>query len=89
MEEKLDMINEEVLEEVAGGAGAEKKHAQIINCKHCVNVRSTPDSKTDDNKIGHAYLGDKYVFYGWTGNWAKVQFGSRKAYIYKTFIKLA
>ena len=82
------IINEEVLEDVAGGAGSVKKHARIINCKHCCNVRSTPDSKSDDNKIGHAYLGDCYIFHGWSGSWARIQFGSRKGFVYKDFIEI-
>ena len=88
MEEKLEMINEEVLEEVAGGANVDRAHVQIINCKHCVNVRSSASSKSDDNKIGYAYLGDCYLFFGMEGNWAKIQYGSRKAYVYKDFIKI-
>lgn len=88
MENIINTINESELIEVAGGADTAKKHVQIVNCKNCVNVRSTPDSKSDANKIGYAYLGDKYVFYGWTGNWAKVQYGNVKAYIFKDFVKI-
>ena len=88
MEEKLEMINEEVLEEVAGGANVDRAHVQIINCKHCVNVRSSANSKSDDNKIGYAYLGDRYVFYGWEGDWAKIQYGAGKAYVFKDFVQV-
>ena len=82
------IINEEVLEDVAGGAGSSRQHVQIVNCKNRVNVRSTPDATTDDNKIGYAYLNDRYVFYSWSGNWAKIQYGSRKAYVYRDFVKI-
>ena len=89
MEEiKFNAINEEELEGIAGGAGSAKKHIKIVNCKNCCNVRSTPDSTTDKNKIGYAYLGDRYVFYGWSGNWAKIQYGSGKAYVFKDFVQV-
>lgn len=87
MDEKFEMINEEVLEEVAGGASTAKKHIKIVNCKNCVNVRSSASSKDDKNKIGYAYLGDRYVFYGWEGNWAKIQYGAVKAYVFKDFVQ--
>lgn len=84
----MEMINEADLDEIAGGANATKKHIKIVNCKSCVNVRSTPNSKSDANKIGLAYLGDRYVFYGWEGNWAKVQYGAVKAYIFKDYVQV-
>lgn len=88
MDEKMDIIQETELDEVSGGAGSAKKHVQIVNCKHSCNVRSTPDSKSDKNLIGHANLGDRYVFYGWSGSWAKVQYGSAVGYIHQDFIKV-
>lgn len=88
MEENINNISVEELEEVAGGLTAAEKHVEIKGCKHACNVRSTPDSKTDANKIGYAHLGDRYVFYGWTGNWAKIQYGAVKAYVFKDFIKV-
>ena len=92
MDEKIineteEIINEADLEEVVGGAGGAKKHVKIVNCKNCVNVRSSANSRSDDNIIGKAYLGDRYVFYGWSGNWAKIQYGSEKAYVFKDFIQ--
>lgn len=84
----MEMISEADLDDVAGGAGSAKKHVKIVNCKTSVNVRSSANSRTDDNKIGQAYLGDRYVFYGWEGNWAKVQYGARKAYIYKDYVQV-
>ena len=83
-----ELVNDEVLEEVAGGASSSAKHAKIVNCQHCVNVRSTPEDLGDKNKIGYAYLGDRYKFYGWSGNWAKIQYGSRTGYVYKTFVEI-
>lgn len=87
MDEKLDIIQEDALDEVAGGAGA-KKHVQIIGCKVCCNVRSSANSKSDANIIGHANLGDRYVFLGWSGNWAKIQYGAQKAYVFTDFVKI-
>ena len=83
-----ELVNDEVLEEVAGGAGSSAKHAKIINCKNCVNVRSSASSADDKNKIGYAYLGDRYKFYGWSGNWAKIQYGARTGYVFKDFVEI-
>ena len=88
MDEKMNLINEVELENVAGGAGASAKHVQIVNCKRSCNVRSTPDSDSKTNILGQAHLGDRYLFVSRTGNWYKVKYGARDGYIYKTFIKL-
>lgn len=88
MEEKMNQIPEIELENVSGGAGSAKKHVQIVNCKVRCNVRSSAHSTPDDNRIGYANLGDRYVYYGSTGDWAKVQYGSVKAFINKKFIKV-
>ena len=79
-------INNEVLENVSGGAGSASKHAIIVNCDVKVHVRQLPDK--DAPIVGSARLGDTYEFFGWSGSWAKVQYGEHKAYIYKNFIKV-
>lgn len=84
----MEELKEKDLESVAGGAGGAQKHVKIIGCKHCCNVRSSAKDLGEANKLGHAYLGDRYLFYGWSGNWAKVQYGSVRAYIYKDFIEI-
>lgn len=85
MEEKMNKIPESELENVSGGAGG-TAHVQIIGCKRSCNVRA--QASTDSTLLGTASLGDRYVFYGWHGSWAKVKYGSQTAYIYKRFIKV-
>lgn len=86
--EEMNLMQECDLEEVSGGAGASKKHIKIVNCNHSCNVRSSANSKSDANIVGQAYLGDRYVFYGWSGNWAKIQYGSAKAFVFKDFVQM-
>ena len=89
MDATIEAVNEADLEDITGGVQTgSKKHAKIVNCRRSVNVRSSANSRSDDNIIGKAYLGDRYVFYGWSGNWAKVQYGSVKAYIFKDYIQM-
>lgn len=92
MEEKfipsMEAINEADLEDIAGGVSSGQKHVKITNCKHACNVRSSANSRSDDNIIGKAYLNDRYVFYGWRGNWAKIQYGSTTAYVFKDFVDI-
>ncbi len=82
----MDELKKDVLEEVSGGAGTAKKHVQIVNCQNRVNVRKLPDKES--TKVGYAYLGDRYVFYKWVGNWAEIQYGSTVAYIFGDFIRV-
>lgn len=86
--QEIETVSEADLDEISGGAGAAKRHVKIVNCRTSVNVRSTPNSESDSNKIGQAFLGDRYVFYGWKGNWAQVQYGARKAYIFKDYVQI-
>ena len=88
LNEEMEMVNEADLEEIAGGVGSAKKHIKIVNCRSNVNVRSSANSKSDSNIIGHAYLGDRYVFYGWSGNWAKIQYGSVRAFVFKDYVQM-
>lgn len=87
--EDIKNITEEKLEEVAGGVIAgSAKQVEIVNCKTSVNVRSTPFSANNDNKVGSAKLGEKFPFLGWSGNWARVTFNGKTAYIHKDYIKV-
>lgn len=83
-------LSEQELAQVSGGSDGlqMRAHVQIIGCKHSCNVRSSPSSGSDANKIGVANLGDRYRFYHWQGSWAKVQYGNRIGYIYKRFIRV-
>lgn len=85
--EEMIPIGEADLEEVAGGVTGTRRHIKIVNCRNYVNVRSSANSRSDANIIGKAYLGDRYVFYGWSGNWAKVQYGSKVAYVFKEYVQ--
>lgn len=87
LNENIVMLDETALDEVAGGRGGAKKHIKIVNCRHDVNVRSSASSKSDDNIIGKAFLGDRYVFYGWSGNWAKIQYGAVRAFVFKDYVQ--
>ena len=89
MEEiNVTLLNEEDLEEVAGGAGSSKKHAEIVNIKRRISVRSTPDAESEKNKLGYAWLGDRYIFLGWCDDWAEIYFGGRKGYLPASVVKL-
>lgn len=85
MEEKMNVLSEEVLEEVAGGAGA-NKYVEIVNCGRC-DIRSSP-SASADNKLGYAYPGNHYPFYGFCGSWAKIRYALRTGYVSKKFVKV-
>lgn len=84
MEETI--LTKDVLEQIAGGKGVVRFTVEIFNCKHRINVRKEPNGKAE--LAGYAHLGDRYVCYGWEGNWAKVAYKNGIAYIYKQFIKL-
>lgn len=79
-------LTQEALEQVAGGKSSQRFTVEIYNCKHRINVRKTPSGEAE--LAGYAHLGDRYLCFGWEGNWAKVAYKNGIAYIYKQFIKI-
>ena len=86
MEDNINIINEAELDQVAGGVNVANKKVKIVNVQNYCNVRSTPETTSKKNIIGKAYPNDTFTFYGWSGNWARVQFNSNKAYIHKDYV---
>ena len=58
--------------------------ATIVNCNKWVNVRSGPS--TGYAKIGTAAKGKQYKILGISGNWYKVQYGSKEGWIYNAYV---
>ena len=58
--------------------------ATIVNCNKWVNVRSGPS--TGYAKIGTAAKGKQYKILGTSGNWYKVQYGSKEGWIYNAYV---
>lgn len=85
-DEMITALGDDELEAVSGGVSAGGRYARIINCMNSVKLRSSPRDMGDDNLIGFACLNEKYLFYGWSGNWAKVQYGNRIVYVYKDYV---
>jgi uncharacterized protein YjdB len=73
-----------------GGTGSTStKTLTIINCKSCINVRSTPDSSITTNKIGLAYLGQTFVWHNYSNGWYEITFNDgQTAYISASFVQL-
>ena len=67
-------------EDVAG------KTATIVNCQSFVNVREKASSSS--KKLGEAKKGATYTVKGISGNWVKVDYDGKTAYIYKRYVKI-
>lgn len=86
--DKDSNIGEKDLGEVTGGAGASgPNRVVIVNCASQVSVHSASIT-TDDNIIGYAYLGRSYLFYGWAGNCAKIDFNGGTGYVVRSCVEL-
>lgn len=58
----------------------------IVNCKTQVNVRSKASSSS--KKLGTAKKGEQFKVLGKSGNWVKIDYNGKTAYIYKTYVKI-
>lgn len=64
----------------------EGKTATIVNCHTRVNVRAKASSKSD--LLGTADLGSTWKVQGLSGNWVKVEYGSKTGFIHKRYVKI-
>ena len=62
------------------------KTATIVNCKSFVNVREKANSSS--KKLGTAKKGATYTVKGISGNWVKVDYDGKTAYIYRRYVKI-
>ena len=62
------------------------KTATIYNCNSWVNVREKASSSS--KKLGEAKKGATYTVKGVSGNWVKVDYDGKTAYIYKRYVKI-
>ncbi len=62
------------------------KTGTIVNCKTQVNVREKASSKS--KLLGVAKKGETFEVLGKSGNWVKIDYNGKTAYVYKTYIKI-
>lgn len=83
--ENKELILDDALEAVSGGAGSER-HATIVNCKHLVYGRKEPGGEAD--KSCPAYAGTTHIYYGSRGGWAQLSINCKKRWVSKKYIEL-
>ena len=66
--------------------GESGKTVTVVNCKSWVNVREKASSKS--KILGTAEKGDTYDLLGKSGNWYKIDYKGRTAYIFHSYIKV-
>ena len=62
------------------------KTGTIVNCKTQVNVREKASSKS--KLLGVAKKGETFEVLGKSGNWVKIDYNGKTAYVYETYIKI-
>ncbi len=62
------------------------KTGTIVNCKTQVNVREKASSKS--KLLGVAKKGETFDVLGRTGNWVKIDYHGKSAYVFHTYIRV-
>ena len=63
------------------------KKGTIVNCKTQVNVRGKASSKS--KLLGVARKGETYDVLGKSGNWYKIDYHGKTAYVFHRYIKVS
>ena len=63
------------------------KTGTIVNCKTQVNVREKASSKS--KLLGVAKKGETFEVLGKSGNWVKIRYNDKTAYIFHRYIKIS
>ena len=84
-DKKQLLTNEEELSKVAGGSN----QAEMVRVcgGGVVPVYCIPENKPS-NMIGYAYSGEQLKFYGFSGDFAKIDYNGRKAYVLKEYVEV-
>ena len=63
------------------------KTGTIVNCKTAVNIREKASSKS--KILGTAKKGEKFDLIGKSGNWYKIDYNGKTAYVFHRYIKVS
>ena len=67
------------------GSQVTSKKGEVINASAGLRVRS--EANTNSSVLGYIYTGDKVDIIGESGNWYKINYNGKEAYVSKDYIK--
>ena len=73
--------------EQTGEARENESSVTIVNCKTAVNIREKASSKS--KILGTAKKGEKFDLIGKSGNWYKIDYNGKTAYVFHRYIKVS